>query len=66
MRSYTITSGALFALLVLVHVFRLAAEGWGPLSSPVFLLSTLVSGAMAAWAWISVKSLKTPRVCADA
>lgn len=58
MRSYIITSGILFGLLVLVHGFRLFAEGLGPLQNPVFLVSTLTSVAMSVWAWFAFKATK--------
>jgi hypothetical protein len=60
MRGYTITSGLLFAALVLVHLLRLALEGMGPLSNPVFLITTLCSGGMAVWAWVALKALSRP------
>jgi hypothetical protein len=66
MRSYIVTSGALYGLLVAVHAFRLIAEGFGPLSNPVFLLSTLASAAMAAWAWFAFKSAKQSSLRSDA
>ena len=60
MRSYIMTSGALFSLVVAVHVFRLVAEGFGPLSNPIFVFSTLASAAMSAWAWFAFKAAKQP------
>ena len=66
MRSYIIISGALFGLLVAVHAFRLVAEGFGPLSNPVFLVSTLASAAMSAWAWLALKSAKRSSPQSDA
>ena len=58
MRGYIITSGVLFAALVIVHIARLAAEGTTLLGNPVFLVTTLASAAMAVWACLALKSSK--------
>jgi hypothetical protein len=50
MRRYLIVSGALFGLLALVHLARLAMEGAGPLGSPFFIVITIVAAALATWA----------------
>ena len=50
MRRYLIISGALFALLALIHVARIAMEGPGVLGDPFFAIATLVAGALALWA----------------
>ena len=55
MRAYVITTGILFALLVLAHVARLFAEGPGPLADPFFLASTGMAAAMSLWAWFVVR-----------
>ena len=58
MRSYIITSGFLFALLVVVHALRVVAEGVAVVGNPVFVVSTLASAAMSVWAWFAFKSSK--------
>ena len=50
MRRYVIASGALFALLALAHIARLAMEGSGPLRNPFFIVITIVATALATWA----------------
>jgi hypothetical protein len=55
MKAYLITTGALFALLALVHLWRTIAE-WPRLSTnPWFLLEGpgigLVAAALCFWAW---------------
>jgi hypothetical protein len=50
MRRYLIVSGALFGLLALVHLARLAMEGAGPLGNPFFIVITIVAAALATWA----------------
>jgi hypothetical protein len=58
MSSYIVASGFLFALLAGAHVFRLFAEGLGPLVNPVFVATTLASAGMAIWAWSAYRAAK--------
>lgn len=51
MRAYVITSGVIFALLVLAHLARIAIDGPGVLSDVFFVVATLIAGALAVWAW---------------
>ena len=51
MKAYLVTSGSLFALLALVHVWRLAEEGWGPAGNPWFVATTPVAAALSVWAF---------------
>ena len=50
MRRYIMASGALFGLLALIHVARLAMEGAGPLRDPFFIMITLLAAGLATWA----------------
>jgi hypothetical protein len=50
MRAYIITSGAIFALLVAAHVWRVAIEGLSVARDPWFLGSTLIAVGLSAWA----------------
>jgi hypothetical protein len=50
MRAYLITTGTVFVLLALAHVWRMVVEP-SLLSRPEFHLTTIVSAALAAWAW---------------
>ena len=59
MRAYVTTSGTMFALLVIAHIWRVALEGWSVALDPFFVVSTLVAGALAAWAW---RVLRTARL----
>jgi hypothetical protein len=56
MRSYVLTSGFIFAILVFAHAARLATEGAAPLTQPIFLASTLLAVVMAAWAFWSIRA----------
>jgi hypothetical protein len=53
MKAYVITTGAVFALLTLAHVWRVAAEGLHPLANPWFVVTTLLTAALSMWAgWL--------------
>jgi hypothetical protein len=60
MRRYIIASGALFALLALIHIARLAMEGTGPLGNPFFILITIVATALATWAVLLLRRPSGP------
>jgi hypothetical protein len=49
MRTYVVTTGLMFALLVVAHAARLAAEGPAAFHSPVFVIASLLSIGMLAW-----------------
>jgi hypothetical protein len=51
MRAFTAVAGILFALLFVVHIARLFAEGAGPLRNPIFILVSLVSLGLAIWSF---------------
>lgn len=57
MRAYAIASGAIFALLALAHLYRLLAEGTGPLSNPIFVVTTIVAISFAAWAFLVLRRM---------
>ena len=50
-RGYVITSGVLFALLVVAHILRILAEGIRTAGDPFFLAMTVLGAGMAVWAW---------------
>jgi hypothetical protein len=51
MKPYVVTTGLIFVLIVAAHIARLAAEGSHLLKQPTFLFTSLLSVAMAVWAW---------------
>jgi hypothetical protein len=51
MRVYVMTTGALFGLLVLVHLWRMIEESWSLATDPVFILITVVAAGLSVWAW---------------
>jgi hypothetical protein len=50
MKSYLMTSGAVFALVVVAHLLRIVIEGPQVARDPWFLLSTIAAGALCFWA----------------
>ena len=49
MKSYLLTTGSLFGLITVVHIWRMAVE---PSSRDVFMAGiTALSTALALWAW---------------
>jgi hypothetical protein len=50
MKAYLITTGAIFGLLALLHLWRVIAERSSLAMEPWFVLMTLVSAALCVWA----------------
>ena len=50
MRAYVATTGVVFGLLTLAHIWRVIAEGPN-VANPGFLLITLAAAALSIWAW---------------
>jgi hypothetical protein len=50
MKAYLMTSGGIFALLVVAHLLRIIAEGPHVARDPWFGLSTVAAGALCVWA----------------
>ncbi len=51
MKVYLVTTGVVFALVVLAHVLRLVAEGPHLVHEPSFVILTLLAAGLSAWAW---------------
>ena len=51
MRAYVRTTGVLFGLLVLAHVWRFVEEGSHVARDPWFLSFTLLAAVLCFWAW---------------
>ncbi len=50
MRAYLITTGSLFALLTILHVWRVIAEG-PQVANPWWVLITVAAAGLSVWAW---------------
>jgi hypothetical protein len=55
MRSYVITTGVLFALLVVAHIWRIFGENPRLASDPWYLAITAACAALAVWAWVVLR-----------
>ena len=51
MRAYVLTTGIVFGLLTLAHLWRIAAEGVQLLTSPWWVGITVGAAALSIWAW---------------
>ena len=51
MKTYVATTGVMFALLVVVHVWRAIEEGPHLAKDPAYIVITALAAAMAFWAW---------------
>lgn len=51
MRAYLLTTGVLFASLVLVHLWRIIEESPELARDPWYILITLAAAALSLWAW---------------
>jgi hypothetical protein len=60
MRAYLITTGTIFALIVVAHVWRAFAEGSHLATDPVFVLLTILAAALSFWAWRLLKRAARP------
>jgi predicted type IV restriction endonuclease len=51
MRAYVMTTGVLFGLITLAHVWRVVEERRGLATDPWFILLTVAAAALSLWAW---------------
>jgi hypothetical protein len=57
MKAYVLTTGAVFGMIVLAHIWRVALEGPQLAKDPFYILITLVAAGLCLWAWRVVRSL---------
>jgi hypothetical protein len=60
MKAYVITTGSIFALLVVAHIFRIVQERQLA-TEPWFLLLTMLSAALAVWALLLIRTANRNR-----
>ena len=58
MKAYVMTSGAIFGLITLVHVWRVFEEGPRLASEPWYVLITLAAAGLCLWAWRLLRALR--------
>lgn len=51
MKAYLITTGTLFGLIVLAHIWRVFSESWHLATDPFFVLLTIAAAALSFWAF---------------
>jgi len=51
MKAYVITTGVIFVLMTLVHLWRIALEGFQLAKDPHFILFTILSVGLSIWSW---------------
>jgi tellurite resistance protein TehA-like permease len=51
MKAYVMTTGILFGLLTVAHVWRVFEEGSRLAKDPSYVLVTLVAAVLCLWAW---------------
>ena len=60
MKAYVTTTGAIFGLLALAHIWRAIEEGPALLKDPWWVLITLAAAALSIWAWRLLRSAPRP------
>lgn len=50
MKAYVMTTGAVFGLLALIHLWRFVEEGTHLMTDPWFIATTLIAASLCAWA----------------
>lgn len=51
MRAYVMTTGVLFGLIAMAHVWRVFEERPGLATDPWYILLTVAAAALCLWAW---------------
>ena len=51
MKAYVMTTGAVFGLLTLAHLWRVIEEGPHLARDPWYVLITVAAAALCVWAW---------------
>ncbi len=50
MKAYVMTTGALFGLITLAHLWRMVAEDRHLATNPLYILLTILAAALGIWA----------------
>jgi hypothetical protein len=51
MKAYVMTTGAVFGLIVVAHIWRVAEEGLALAKDPLYIALTLAAAGLCFWAW---------------
>ncbi len=60
MRTYVMTTGVIFGLLVVAHVWRMIAESASLATDPWYLLITVAAGLLSLWALVLLRPSRSP------
>jgi hypothetical protein len=60
LKTYIVTTGITFVLVLVAHLARLYAEGFHLLREPTFAFTSLLSIALSVWAWRLFRRLSKP------
>ena len=60
MKAYLITTGTIFGLIVLAHLWRAFEEGSHLATDPWFVLLTILAAALSVWAWRLLRHSDSP------
>jgi len=55
MKAYLITTGTIFGLLAVAHLWRIFAERRQLATEPWFVVLTLIAAALSLWAWLLLR-----------
>ena len=58
MKAYVMTTGAIFGLITVAHVWRAFEEGARLATEPWYVLITLAAAALCFWAWRLLRALR--------
>jgi len=58
MKAYVMTTGAVFGLLTLAHLWRILEEGPRLAADPWYALITVAAAALCVWAWRLIRLSK--------
>jgi hypothetical protein len=58
-KAYIMTTGAVFGLIVVAHVWRVAVEGLALAKDPAYILLTLAAAGLTVWSWRVLRAAST-------
>ncbi len=61
MKTYVVTTGVLFGLLTLAHLWRMIQEGHGLATDPWYIGITVATAALSLWAWRVLRTVAPGR-----
>jgi hypothetical protein len=54
-KAYLVTTGAVFSLITVAHIWRMIAEGSHLAADPAYLLLTAAAAGLGVWAWLLLR-----------